>query len=425
MEYNLIQLILCISVSVLCCYYLCRNQSRKMMLFYILFFFFFTLYSGIGGTMKTANPDYMLYYYGYLLVFVSVSAYFDKKDKKKDIDTKGENVITQYIDQYGGIFLSLYFVVSLAELAFPVNRLGLLLSPPSPDIVERLDFYRDGGQNGVLSYAKIVLNPFFYLCLYKFRHSTIRVASLLVFSLYITYCKESYLGREPMLVCLIIIYFTFLYNSPPNKRRTIIITSIVAVPVLCVFFVAYSYLRVGEELGGSIDFGDAMLLLLEQESKYPLHYDSYYNKSGELISKYFEWLLLLPFPSFIKMGYGGTLFNELFTNIATGRFSWESNFSISLPGIVGEGIFVFKNLFFIHAYILAYVSHITMKYVTKYECFMFLYFYATFKLPMGFARSGTQGVYSTIAKALIFVLILYIYKKNKRTYNSNFRVSIR
>lgn len=364
--------------------------------------------------MIGANPLYMQYYYGYLLVFVLTSAYLDKKDSGQRYDLEGESIIVGFIDRYGRNILILYFFVCLAELAFPVNRLGLLLSPPSPDIVEHLDFYREGSQSGLLTYAKITLFPFFYLCLYKYRKKTATVALLLLFSLYITYCNDSYLGREPMLVALVIIYFTLIYNATPARRRIIITSSVVAVPILCVFFVAYSYARVGDEIGGDLSFGDSMLLLLEQESNYPLHFDSYYNKSGDLIAEYFEWFFLLPFPSFVKMGYGGTLFNELFTNIAIGRFRWDSNFSISLPGIVGEGIFVFKYLFLIHAYILAYVSHVTLKYVKKYKCFMFLYFFAASKIPMGCSRSGTQGVYSTIAKALIFVLIIYMYKKHRK-----------
>lgn len=413
MEYNILQLIICILVSIGGCYYLCKNQDKKMKIFYILFFVFFTLYSGIGGTMKGANPIYMYYYYGYLAVFVLTSYYLQNK-KHQENNISEENILLRFIDSYGSKFVVLYILVSLAELAFPVNRLGLLLNPPNPDIAERLDFYREGSNNGLFTYLGVLLFPFFYFGLYKYHNNTIKIALILISALYITYCKNSYLGRESMLIAFAIIYFSFYYNSNPSNRKVIATSTLVSVPLLLIFFLYYSYLRVGEEVGGNIGLGDAFLTLIAQESNYPLHFDSYFHKSGNLIAEYTEWLILLPFPSFFKMGHGGTLFNELFTNVAINRFSWESGFSIALPGIVGEAIFVFKNLFFLHAFILANIVHITMNYVRRYECFLYLFFFAAIKIPMGISRSGTQGVYSIIGKALVFVLVMFIYKRSSK-----------
>lgn len=409
-EYNTAQLLFCVFVSVLSYFVLAKGAHMRVKFFYALFLVFFTLYSGIGGTRVDANLDYMIYYYLYLIAFVVFTRLLYNKSTKNIAVEKTSYALELFLKRYATIIIVIYYVVLLGQLVFPENRIGLLISPPAPDINAHLDFYREGAATSLFYYLEILLSPFFYFSLYNYRHKPSIISLLLSGSLYITYCADTYLGREPILVALVIIYFTIYYNASKKKKKYIITGSLIAAPLGILFFVYYSYMRVGLEAGG-ISFSDALNLLFSQETDYPTLYDSYISNSGNLIGEYIEWFLLLPFPSFLKMGHGGTLFNELFTNISIGRYSWESGFSIALPGIVGEGVFIFKNLFFIHAFILAFVVKISLKYVCKYPYYIFLYFYALIKIPMGIARSGTQGVYSIIAKALIFVLIMYIYQK--------------
>lgn len=413
MEYNIVFLFLCIVTSVLSYVVLTRGMQGKVKMFYAIFILFFTLYSGVGGAMTSVPQSYMGYYLYYLFVFTVASSLFNKWFLKCDISYKSPVGIGLFISKYASSIVLFYVIINLCQLVYPENKLGNLIHPPSPDIMERLNFYREGGDSSVFHYLEILLTPFFYLSLYKYKNQIGKIILLLIGLLYITYCNNLYLGRETILVSLAIVYFAIYYNSSPKKRKILLTMTIIAVPLGVLFFVYYSYLRVGQ-IADQISFADAMLLLFSQETNYPELFSSYINQSGKLVGEYFEWLLLLPFPSFFKMGHGGTLFNELFTNVSIERYSWESGFSIALPGIVGEGIFIFKESLFFHAIILAFIVSITINYVCKYEYYIFIYFYVLIKLPLGISRSGTQGVYSIIAKALIFVIFLYFYNNINR-----------
>lgn len=225
------------------------------------------------------------------------------------------------------------------------------------------------------------------------------------------------MGREPMLM-LIVIVSMYIYNNTKHKQM-LLITGILLVPLLGLFFVQYSFVRVGYGME-DISYGDAMNTLIEQESNYPLQFDSYYNKSGGYEGDYFEWLFLLPLPGFLKGGHGGALFNELFTNVSSNRYSWESGFSIALPGLVGESIFLFKQFFFIHAIILSTSISLFVRYFEKYASFEFLYYYVLMRLSMGPARSGTQGPYSFIFKAALIFIILVSFIIKKKQYNRKY-----
>lgn len=394
-----------------------KNLSSKIKLFYIFFFLFFTLYSGVGGSLKTTNPKYLVYYFYYLSFFTLSSYFFNRLLYNGGRINLSSKEINLFISKYANKILLLYIFVNILLLIFPENKLNNLINPPSPDISERLNFYREGAQNSVFNYIKILLEPFFYLSLFKYRHNFYKITIYMLSLLYMEYCVNSYLGRGTIIVTLVILYFIFYYNLSAKRRKLFLISTFVAIPLLILFSVYYSYIRVGE-IADKISFSDATLILFSQETNYPELFDSYIKYSGNLIAEYFEWLILLPFPSFLKMGHGETLFNELFTNVSIDRYNWESGFSIALPGIVGEGIFVFKDSLFIHAIILAFIICVTINYVCKYECFLFIYFYVLIKFPMAISRSGTQGVYSIIAKALLFVILINIYINVKNRLRS-------
>ena len=419
MDFNLSSLFVCLLITILACYWVVRGERLKLRVFFILFYAFFLLYCGIGGTAKAANPIYMIYYYSYLAIITLVFLAFKQHYKYNVTKIYATNcVIDDYIEAKSLNIIILYSIINLSTLLFPSNRIMLLFNPPIADINTHLDFYREGSTFGVIDFARILMLPFFYWALSHLRcKNVIVICFFLLLNMYIEYCCNSYMGREPMLM-LIVIVSMYIYNNTKHKQM-LLITGILLVPLLGLFFVQYSFVRVGYGME-DISYGDAMNTLIEQESNYPLQFDSYYNKSGGYEGDYFEWLFLLPLPGFLKGGHGGALFNELFTNVSSNRYSWESGFSIALPGLVGDSIFLFKQFFFIHAIILSTSISLFVRYFEKYASFEFLYYYVLMRLSMGPARSGTQGPYSFIFKAALIFIILVSFIIKKKQYNRKY-----
>ena len=163
MEYNVFQLLLCIIASVLCCYFLIKRKHVLVKAFYVIFFVFFTLYSGVGGTASTANPSYMGYYYYYLIVFTLASLIINNRLYKKHYDIQINSFgFDTFISKYATGIVVIYILVHICELLYPENKLSNLIHPPSPDIQERLNFYREGSSSTLLTYLEILLTPFFF-----------------------------------------------------------------------------------------------------------------------------------------------------------------------------------------------------------------------------------------------------------------------
>ena len=417
MEFKIISLLSCILITSLACYWVIKGERIKLRIFFIIFYFFLALYCGIGGTNKSANPTYMTFYYAYLTIITIVFILFKSKHKYSENEIYCRNdALNTFIDRYALTIIVIYTIINLLTLVYPSNRLILLIHPPLADINARLDFYREGSTSGIIDFAKILLIPFFYWALSHLKYRNVAsISIILLVNMYIEYCYNSYMGREPMLV-LVVIILMYRYNHAGYKKALLFI-GVVLVPFMVLFFVQYSNVRVGYTME-NISYSDAMDLLLKQESYYPLQFNSYYNHSGHHIGDYFEWLFLLPLPGFMKGGHGGTLFNELFTNVSSNKYSWESDFSIALPGLVGESIFIFKYFFFIHAIILSTTISIFIRYFEKYASFEVLFYYVLMRLSMGLVRSGTQGPFSFVFKAALYFIIIvgYIIKGKSQNY---------
>ncbi len=420
MEFEVYRLIVLIVVIVACLLICRKNNDSITKLFFLLFFAFLSVYCGLGGALKEASLSYLLYFSLYVAIFTATFKFWqrrNRKETKKPIDTFGnESAMIKMIDKYGHLIVIVFFVINLANLIYPENNLINLIHPPTPDISKRLSFF-ENKENYITIFdsVKILFSPFFYMSLYKYRRKIVFVILLLFFDMYMTYCADSYSSRGAILQVILVAFFSYYFSVSKEKQRRLLLISASVLPLLIMAFVLYSFARVGREYGVNISFGDAFELLFLQEISYPLQYNDYIKESGFLIGNYFIWFILQPFPSFMKFGLGGDIFNEVFTNVVYNSYSWEGNFSICLPGLVGESIFIFKYYFFVHAIILATILYFVLGFLRKRPYLFFLFCFYTIKFAQELPRGGTQSVYSSLSKGfLIFVIVLLIIEKSHR-----------
>lgn len=412
MSFNILSLFFTVGITLFCCLFIVRHSDWKRSFYYGLFYFFVLFYSGIGGCLSDTNPRYQIYYYVYIVGFTFFTFLFLKKRTIKTNSFARITRLNMFQEKYASTFIFLYITLGIMDLMYPVNRLSLLINPPMPDIQNRLSYYSDAASyTSFFSLIKLLLSPFFFWGLYKYRAKFLKLSGIMLFNSYLSYCADSYISRGSLLITLSVIFFTYYFSVTPKKQKELLFGATIAFPFLIIFFVIYSYIRVGQTAAG-ITFSGAFTMIFQQEIDSPLLFDSYINSAGNLIQEYFEWIFLLPLPSSLKMGYGGSLFNELFTNVALDSYNWQTGFSIALPGIVGEAIFIFNNYLLVHAFILSFVLCFIYKFISSDERYLVLYLYISMRVAQGLPRGGTQGLFSYFAKSiLVFMIISYFISK--------------
>lgn len=424
MAFDAYRLIFTIFVIIACWYVCQKDNSYEFKVFFLLFFIFITIYCGLGAALVEAPIGYLFYFILYIIVFTIATRLLNKSKVLQKVIPKREtlnNVVVKIIDRYGFVVIVLFFILNLLILIYPENRIVNLIHPPMPDIAERLSFYGDKqNYSSIFENLKTFLLPIFYMFLFKYKGKILFIGILLILNLYMTYCADSYASRGVILQTLLVLFFLYYISSDKMKRKKIVIVSISFFPLFIIAFVLYSFARIGD-MGVSISFEDAFELLFSQEICYPLQYNDYINSSGNLIDEYLTWFFLQPLPGLLKFGLGGDVFNEVFTNVVYDKFAWENSFSIALPGLVGESIFIFKNLFFVHAILLATVLSIVFNYLRKRPYLFILFVYYTIKFAQELPRGGTQSVYSALAKGFLFlVIVLYFMERFNRARTVDF-----
>ncbi len=426
-SYDYYRLAFIVLVTFLSFYWVKKVRSIRIKIWYVLMALFIFIYSAIGGAISEVNSLYCLYYAIYVASLGGTLAWFYKrKIKAYDIKVISEGSSEIFLPKTASrLIIIFYFLTLLFPLVYPEFKLGNLINPPTPSL-EGLHYSKfvEGEQKDFISSIVYLISqlllPFFYLCAYKYRKSPLKILLLFLLPVYLDLCNRGIFGRGEMMLPILIVGFGMFEEATPRVRRIIMIMAGVAIPIFSIILVQFAMLRIGRDLD-FISATDAMQILFGQEIAYPLHFNEYYGAKTPLsIADYFLWLILLPFPGFLKFGYGDPQINLIFTIMVTGLDPTESLFSIALPGLTGEGIFVFGNyLFPLHAVILAILVSIMIKYLFCNNSYKYIFYYAALLFSYIVCRGGTMSAYSFFFKQfLLFVIVMYFVSGSKHKKKS-------
>lgn len=382
---------------------------------YSLLVIFLLIYSGIGISLERANLDYLFYYYIYIITLSLTLLVFHKKFQKKRFNLNINNSQILYIiDKYGGLIIYLYILLNITDLIFPVFRLQLLVSPPSPSLINHFNKYIEDVSINPISHSFYILRqfllPFFYLSLYKYRNNYKKVLFILLFIVYINYCASGYVGRGEILVAFIVVLLPILSNASSKQRKILLFFGIIIIPFISYLLVQFSYIRLGSSRV-EMTVLDSLELLFQQEISYPLLYDNYIGLTSNYgIGDYLLWITFLPLPGFLKFGFTNFDYIIEFSSKLSGLYAYENGFSIILPGIVGESIYIFGKLLFpFHAIILGLIMSFLMHFLSSNKMYQYLTFFFVIKFSYALCRAGTVSVYPMFFKYfLLFMLIIYM-----------------
>ena len=426
MEYNWSNFVV-VSLSTIIPFLWLAHRPKGLRYYFLPFLFFIFVYAGIGAGWQECPADYTYMYVIYMFLFGAFCCFFTIKrtshnyylqEKKNKQFEKRISKATSIIDSYGGYVVFIYIFLGLLKLYLSGNIMNLI-TPPEVDLRAFVDEQFNGDENEslatiLINNLMILLHIFYLLCMYKYRNSILKIALCQIVPLYIEYAASAYIGRGVMMMAAMMIVIAFCVKYPQYKKKLFIGVLIIS-PLLIYGLVLYSYRRIGQDMSET-SMNDIFYLLFFQETRYPILYSdiSRWNFDSNLAASYFSWIFNLPLPGSLKLDNSDFYFNFIFTEKLTGNVRGTPGFSVALPGIVGESIFIFGHyLFWIHAFILAFFLTTVYK-LLKYKYEIFLIIYCSVCLAYTLGRAGTTTIYPFYLKLLLLYLILrfFVLKKN-------------
>jgi len=390
-----------------------RGMVQRLMLLGLLGGLIF--YNGIGAASSVVAPVYIVYYFG-TLIAVIIGFYFGRimflpvgrivgrrlPHVLGDIDRKPEWLIV----------IVAYIALSAFPLVWPEFRLHHLFAPQLPDLREI--FFRSFTEepdalSKVVGYARLLLMPFFYLALYRFRYRLRWIAALFAILLYTKYIvKFNYIGRGDVMMHVGLLVMA-VWILRPKYRRAIVVIGFAVLPLLLYGFYIYGRIRIGGSSSG-IGFGKAIVLILEQELSYPQKVGMPILEAGAHcnLTAYFTWIATLPIPKIITGSIEGARINyeisEIILGLPTGAHGWY----VVLPGLVAESVYIYGPYFFwLHGMFLGGFAALFVRLMERVPQLFFLYLYVVLMFAYVLNRAGISALLPPMVNQfLLFYLFL-------------------
>ena len=332
-----------------------KNEFERQFLYFGALGVF--VWSGIGGTLQMVGWKYMALFTIFFLTifgFFTLTMVMLNKFIKPIRFFEGEALVSERLWQ---VFLGLFLVFSLFPLVYPEFQLTRLFRPPSPDLVQKIDEnLKETGDSTpeiLYYYMSVLLFPFFLFSLSSLGRRWWLVVPAVIFYYYVRYCVDEYLPRHEIGLVLILL-FLYLWNQKIFPRHYLAASCMFALPALLLFFNMYTKLRQGAgiELGLNF-FGvlESVFTLFYQETFYPiLVHDLMESQHANEILRYLKWIVSLPIPQSLTESWDYLKINHEFTELLTGKVYGQTTTHIYLPGLFGEGLFIYgSNLFWVHS----------------------------------------------------------------------------
>ena len=390
-----------------------RQKSALIKFYYIVILAFIFVYSGIGAAWRGTPVGYLPKYCIYMTVLGMVCRIVTKGKKKTSLtnDIRYSDTLDFVINRYGKFIVILYVSIPLIRLLV-AGKIFNIFSPPSLSLTDAIDGRFDGVvQMGfiesVLYYIQELMLPFYLVCLYQYRNDIGKLSFFILAPFYFNYAFSGYLARSGTMPYILMLYIAF-YLSHQKYRKKILVYTIIGIPAVLVFLSWYTFARQGSEF--NISYGDAIYLLAQQETNFPMHYAElqHWPFDPKLFVSYINWILTLPLPGFLKSSSFDYSFTAIFSERILGMDRIQSGFNILLPGLIGESIFLFgKTFYWVQAIIVGVIIGFAFKLVHRKQE-LFLVLYMTFYSGICFARAGTVSMMPFYFKHLIiYILVIY------------------
>ena len=218
--------------------------------------------------------------------------------------------------------------------------------------------------------------------------------------MYLKFALEQYIGRSGMIYNLLFILLIVVYD---RKGRNML----------------NEFIRLGLSID-SINSSNAIQTLIWQETNYGKYYQTLVElHSGDAFLNWFLWLVTLPLPSFLFSFKSNLLLvNQILSEYVTGVAYGHMYYSVKLPSLFGESLYVFGSVFFwIHAALIGIFLNKYCGMLEKHSELGVLNIYiAASCLLIG--RGGSSSLFPQAVNLIVFysmiMFILHRLKNGKR-----------
>ncbi|MGB4298178.1 MAG: hypothetical protein WBK32_00900 [Candidatus Saccharicenans sp.] len=387
----------------------------------------FCFYSGIGAAYNDVPCYYRIFYFGFLIAFACAYIIFRQLLKKLNIPTEylfERSLISLDRRIPSPVVIAIYMVFCVVPLIYPELKLGYLISPPHPDL--NTYFFRRWQTQSITfiealaNYAQILLVPFFYIALFRYRNRIKKLIIITVFLLYIGYVRQGgYIGRSDVLIAMGTIWIAIWADNPKSRRALAVIT-VMALPFVLAVFYYYSIIRIGGDPKG-IKPLEAALLNIQEEISLPPSIAVPLIESGARVDMgdYVKWICTLPLPKFF---FGRTKIAEINYEISEVVLSvprGEAGYNIVLPGLVGESVYVYgKYFFWVHAVFIAFIAAFLMWLIGRVPHTLFLKSFIVMTFAYHMNRGGISGPLAILINSflLFYLYLLVTYLRKFKDY---------
>jgi hypothetical protein len=378
------------------------------------------VYSGIGIAFDQVNNRYFINYIIFYLIFMITIILIFKLNHVSPTK-KNTSILDISIDRFNWVyfFLSALFIMTFfIYLIFPEVRVSNLWNPPPPSLIGIFDKREMLYSNNILyvsNLLNLLLKPFFFLYLYKLKKykKNFKIIIWIFLWVYLDYLSIGYIARNQMVVYFIFFFFLFTLDIDKGVQlKKKYLSMIMAVGIMSIpFLISYESVRLGKGFY-DISFSESIPLLLEKESYYPIYFN-FIEQITTIIKPldYILWLICLPIPSLIMPNKFTLEINKSFTYFLNGTTTADSNFTISLPSVLGEAMLVFDSYFYwIHAIILGILIGYTCILTEKYKPLIILNLYFAVQV-VTIGRGGSQGYIGEVINSSIILVFWILFLK--------------
>lgn len=375
------------------------------------------VYSGLGVGYPEVPPSYLVYYLASTASFTFSFVFFCRLFSRTGNNAKVNLAYGLMMEEKKFLWkaiLPIFFFLYLVIMIYPEFKLHRLVSPPAPDLLANFSARWEGSQGSrlyilVMRYSLILILPFFYAVLYKFRQRIVLLLLVVLGHLYIVYCHNAYLSRHELGIAILLVGFALWVNARTKRMRMMISLGLIGfVPLFLAFSYYYSILRLGGLGDGSTMFS-AITSIIESETGFPARVGVPLIESGITadLSRYFTWVFTLPVPKFLLGDFSRFVLNYQISELILGRGAGDVGFFVILPGLVAEGIYIYgKYFFWIHTVSLGFLIAFFLRCFDGIPQLLFVLCYVILQITIVLNRGGVS---SFLPMLINNFLLFYLY----------------
>jgi hypothetical protein len=375
-------------------------------------------YSGVGAAFPDVPGYYLVYYFGFLVAFAWGFWFFSVIFV--DLGIRSGRALTRFLDNVDfhpawPLVICIYLLIHLVPLVYPEVRVHYLFAPPRPDLtgvwamrweLEGMDIFEK-----LVEYAKVLLTPFFYIALFRYRDRFRRILLIFALLLYFQYVAGGYMSRSEVVIAVSTAWLA-TWAARPRYRRALAIVAVMAVPLILMVSYYYGVIRIGGT-PERVTPVQAVELVLEQEISFPRNVGVHIIESGARVdlSNYLRWMFTLPIPKLLTGEIAGARINYEISELILGLPRGVRGWYVVLPGLVAESLYIFgRHFFWLHALFVAFLAAVVTRLIERTPQLLFLQAYVVVTFAYHLNRGGISGPLATLVNHfMLFYLFVFVH----------------